>query len=267
MEQLGDSVTFFLTPDEVNDVRDSVGLAAFYPDARIIGIEPGGPADRAGLRLGDVIETINGAPPKSWQGTVFLDLYADLNLQVTVRRADTDQPITATLEKVASNSHAEPTGRRLNPNQGNLGYIELPVTPGDWEPYPTLAQWVIRNADQTAACGWIIDLRLNSGGDIWSYLSAVGPILGDGHVGGFVYLDGAQELWAYQNGKVSWNGEERSESLVEGPIYALKQPMPPVALLTSQATLAAGELAVVAFQGRPNVRTFGEPTGGAPFLA
>jgi hypothetical protein len=39
-----------------------------------------------------------------------------------------------------------------------------------------------------------------------------------------------------------------------------------VALLTSRATLGAGELLLVAFAGRPAVRRFGEATAGAPFL-
>ena len=94
----------------------------------------------------------------------------------------------------------------------------------------------------------------------------MGPILGEGEVGGFVYLDGMRELWKYEGGKVFWNEEERYESLVEGAIYRLKRPMPPVALLTSPATMAAGELAVVTYQGRPKVRSFGESTGGSPFL-
>jgi C-terminal processing protease CtpA/Prc len=54
---------------------------------------------------------------------------------------------------------------------------------------------------------------------------------------------------------------------VEGQIYEVKHPMSPVALLTSHATMAAGELAVIAFQGRPHVRIIGETTAGEPFLA
>jgi C-terminal processing protease CtpA/Prc len=37
-------------------------------------------------------------------------------------------------------------------------------------------------------------------------------------------------------------------------------------VLTSEATFAAGELVRVAFQGRPNTRSFGAPTGGRPVL-
>lgn len=266
MEQLGDSATFFIPSTEEKETRDFVGFDAFYPEAVILNIFPGGPADRAGLRVGDVIETIKGKPPRKFQGTQFIDWYGDITIQMTVRRAGEDQPITVTLEKVSSNFQAKPTGRRLDIDRVSIGYIELPNESGAGELYPTLAQQIIREADRAASCGWIIDLRHNTGGDIWSYIAAIGPILGEGKVGGFVYLDGMQELWEYQDGKVFWGENERDESLVEGSIYELKHPMPSVALLISRATLAAGELAVVSFQGRPKVRTFGESTGGSPFL-
>ena len=268
MKQLGDSATFFVPPEDAKDIPDNVGFTAFYPEAVIVRVDSGGPAEQAGLRIGDVLESINGAPPKQWQGTRFLDLYDDdVTLQITVRRTDQDQPINVMLTKVESSpQQSTPTGRRIVTNAGSIGYIELPVESGDGELYPTLAQEIIRDADQQGACGWIIDLRRTSGGDIWSYIAAIGPILGEGEVGGFVYLDGTREPWKYQGGKVWWNEEERDEGLVEGAIYRLKHPRPPVALLTSPATMAAGELAVVTFRGLPNVRVFGESTGGSPFL-
>ncbi|MFI8817948.1 hypothetical protein ACIGWV_41730, partial [Streptomyces sp. NPDC055082] len=36
----------------------------------------------------------------------------------------------------------------------------------------------IRRAQGT--CGWVVDLRHNSGGDMWGPLASVGPILGNG---------------------------------------------------------------------------------------
>lgn len=263
LKELGDSVMYFFEPDQLSG--DYAGFGALYPDAVIIGVDPGGPADRAGLHTGDVIEAINGEPPRQWQGTRFLDLPDSLIFQMTVRRAGQVDPIEVSLERIVFEGF-EPKGRLISTDQGNLGYIELAVT-GGWDQYPTLAQQVIQEADQAGACGWIIDLRRNVSGDLWSYIAAIGPILGEGEIGGFVYLDGTRESWKYQDGKVFWAGNERWESLVEGPVYKLKRATPPVAVLVSNATLAAGELAAVAFQGRPKTRTFGEPTGGSPFLS
>src|SRR5262249_38948304 len=46
--------------------------------------------------------------------------------------------------------------------------------------------------------------------------------------------------------------------------YPLKRAAPPVAVLTGPGTNWTFETAVVAFRGRPNARTFGEPTSGHP---
>lgn len=112
----------------------------------------------------------------------------------------------------------------------------------------------------------MIDLRQTVGGDIWTYPAAVGPLLGNGKAGGFVYRDGTREWWEYRDSKVFWNGQERSEDHVTGSHYRVARSLPPVALLMSTATLGAAELLAVAFHGRPHTRFFGEPTGGAPSL-
>jgi len=132
--------------------------------------------------------------------------------------------------------------------------------------YATLTQRAIRAVDATGPCGWVVDVRRNIGGDFWTYVAGIGPILGEGDLGGFVFPSGAREHWAYRDGKVLWDAQQRDETYVADPIYTPKRPTAPVAVLTSRATFAAGELVRVAFQGRPNTRSFGEPTGGRPVL-
>ncbi len=261
--QIGDWATFFLDPAQAR-AAENFGLLALYPQNVIVDLNPGGAAERAGLRLGDLIETVDGGPPKPWQNAPIVDLGYAASVQLTVKRADQAQPIVATLARGAA-TERDPVGQALARREARLGYIDLPVTSGAIL-YATDAHQALRRASPGEVCGWVIDLRRNSGGDLWSYLAAIGPILGEGEVGGFVYADGAREPWTYAGGKVFWNGNERFESLVEGPLYPVSRPLPPVALLTSPATAAAGELAVVAFQGRPKVRSFGEPTAGSPVL-
>jgi C-terminal processing protease CtpA/Prc len=265
-KQLGDTATTFFPPDYLNETRVDPGFHAYYPEAVILSVYPGRPAEKVGLRVGDLIMAVNGKPPVPYLGTEYVDTYGDITPEITVRRAGKDQLMTVTIEQgIYEDRFQQPLGRRINTDQGDLGYIELPAT-GGWDQYPTYAQQLIRKIDGAKTCGWIIDVRRNNSGDIWSYIAAVGPILGDGEVGGFVYLDGTRESWKYTNGKVIWGKDERWESLVERSIYKLNRNMPPVAILMSRATIAAGELAVVIFQGRPKVRTFGEATGGSPFL-
>ena len=265
LTQLGDTTTVFFRPEDLGEEFIDPGFDAYYPEAVILSVYPGRPAAKAGLRVGDVIVAVDGKPPVPYLGTEYVDTYGKTIYPVTVRRAGSDQPITVTIKQGAFDERYEqPTGRRITTDQGNIGYIELLAT-GGWGEYPTIAQEVIRKIDRAGACGWIVDLRRNNSGNIWSYIAAIGPILGEGKVGGFIYRFG-RDLWKYEDGKVFWGSVERFEDLVEGPIYKMKHPMPPVAVLTSRATIAAGELAVVTFQGRPKVRTFGQATGGSPFL-
>src|SRR5206468_1378188 len=132
--------------------------------------------------------------------------------------------------------------------------------------YATIGQRLLRTIDRSTACGWIVDLRHTDGGDIWTYLATLGPIVGRGKLGGFLYKDGKRETWEYRDGKVYWNGQERDESQINGSVYQVRRAMPPIAVLISKDTNGAGELAVVALRGRPKTQTFGEPTSGYPTL-
>jgi C-terminal processing protease CtpA/Prc len=155
----------------------------------------------------------------------------------------------------------EPHGQRL---AHGIGYLELPHFQGSDQAaqhYVMLAQDAIRTVDQVRTCGWIVDLRQNVGGDAWAMLAGVGPILGDGVAGSNVFPDGVKQYGGYFNGQVQQDGS--TVMSVERP-YHLKHPLPPVAVLTGPLTASAGEAIVVAFRGRPQTRSFGEPTYGVP---
>jgi C-terminal processing protease CtpA/Prc len=250
------------------------GYSTLYPENRIVVLlTPNGPAEQAGLHVGDLIQTINGKAPQPYNAddlnppcnTETLDISTQEHL--TVLRDG--QSLQITINKVTMKSGEyllqQPVGQRLDADGNGIGYIELPVETGDHQAYADNAQQVIKKIDSSPVCGWIIDLRRTTSGDIWSYIAAVGPILGEGELGGFVYLDGTREPWAYRNGEVFWNNEFRPESTIDGAVYTPKR-ITPVALLIGPGTQAASELLVVAFRGRADVRTFGEPTWGLPTL-
>lgn len=151
-------------------------------------------------------------------------------------------------------------GRSL---KSGVGYISLPGVLGSQE---VSDQYVRQGRDGVAragageACGWVVDLRSNTGGNMWPMLAVVGPILGDGTVGAFVDADGNKSVWSikhgspYEDGKlVGWG---------DGRPFA--KSAPPVAVLTSKRTGSSGEAVVVAFRGRPDTRFFGEQTYGVP---
>jgi C-terminal processing protease CtpA/Prc len=252
--------------------QNNMGMWAISPQNVVVNVQPGQPADQAGVQVGDVIELINGSLPKPFlDNPAFSDLDYGTEPQVhlTLRRRGQAGPFEVIVDQAADSPgyQVEIPGQRLGTEANGVGYIELPGYSGYPYTYPGLVHERIRSLDRNPICGWIIDLRRIGGGNLWSYLAAIGPILGEGDIGGFLYADGTHELWSYRDGKVLWAGDERPESLVQSGIYQPKRTMVPVALLMSPATIAAGELVIVAFEGRQNVRTFGEPTRGLPTLS
>lgn len=156
-----------------------------------------------------------------------------------------------------------------------IGYVSLPTTekiPG----YARAGAKVVRTVDASGPCGWIVDLRGDSGGAVWPKLDVLAPLLGDGRLGGFVDADGNQAEWALNKGQLSIGGEvipkdlppniETGDSGIDDYVtqnaYVLKRPRPPVAVLTGPDTASAGEAALIAFRGRPESRSFGLPTAG-----
>jgi carboxyl-terminal processing protease len=108
-------------------------------------------------------------------------------------------------------------------------------------------------------CGWVVDLRGNTGGNMWPMIAGVGPIVGEGILGFFVDPDSVVKTWAYQDGGSLLDGVVLT--LASSP-YELVAPNPPVAVLTDGRTASSGEATTIAFRGRPDSKSFGGPTWG-----
>jgi C-terminal processing protease CtpA/Prc len=111
--------------------------------------------------------------------------------------------------------------------------------------------------------GWIIDLRGNTGGNMWPMLTGIGPILGDGAVGSFVAADG-NITWFYQDGKTGTRdpGGIETVSLTISDTSAPAAATGPVAILVDNSTASSAEAITIAFHGRANTRFFGDKTAG-----
>lgn len=125
-------------------------------------------------------------------------------------------------------------------------------------------QAAIRRQDDGSRCGWMLDLRQNSGGNMWPMLLGAGPLLHGSveestPVGYF--SDGRNtQPWFYRNGTVGAGHQVHVALGAEG--YVLKRPGSPVAVLQSGRTASSGEAIVLALRGRRNSRSFGFPTAG-----
>lgn len=110
------------------------------------------------------------------------------------------------------------------------------------------------NGIPTTACGAIVDLRENRGGDMGPMVAGLSPLIPDGTVTTF-NAQGTRTDVVLAQGKVEGGGTtvrvNRTDKLEI-----------PVAILMSEQTGSSGEQTLLAFRGLPNVRTFGQPSAG-----
>jgi len=172
---------------------------------------------------------------------------------------------------------ALPDGSRLsNPNRlpcldpevptpsvpADIGYVRVGPFSGSGSAGVEFAadiQGRIAAADRAGVQGWVVDLRGNSGGTMWPMIAGLGPVLGEGTLGAFVYPDSQVHHFAYANGASTLAGLTQVQVLAPYPPVS---PAPRVAVLTDCRVASAGEGTSIAFRGRPNTRSFGGPTRG-----
>ncbi len=161
-------------------------------------------------------------------------------------------------------------GKQIRPV---IGYIAVGSFHGNSDgleakKFARYGQELIRDLDSAGTCGWIVDLRQNSGGNMWPMIAAVGPLLGEGIVGAHVGADPEERVeWIYEGGKSiarsAADGTFKVRTNVSTDSYSPIDPDIPIAVLIGKDTASSGEAVVVAFSGRANTRSFGQPTSGA----
>lgn len=125
-------------------------------------------------------------------------------------------------------------------------------------------QAFVREFDAAGACGWIVDLRGNGGGNMWPMVAGIGPLLGAGDtIGWFEYWNRPPQRWYYLDGTAGFVSDSGPAPLgrVSGAPHRIDG-TPPVAVLFDAGTASSGEATAIAFMGRPNTRTFGQRSAG-----
>ena len=145
----------------------------------------------------------------------------------------------------------------------DIGYITVPwISSTDPEVCTRLAdslQSIIEGLDQAGVSKWIIDLRANTGGNCWPMIAGMGPLLGEGVCGYFVFPD-KRKPWVYKEGAAMH--DENVIAKTSGSGYKLKTPVKRIAVLIGPKTSSSGEILALAFKGRQNTTLFGHPTAG-----
>lgn len=147
-----------------------------------------------------------------------------------------------------------------------VGYVWLPelnamgtTGPAAGASYRQNLISLLKALDKRARCGWIIDLRDNSGGNMWPMLNGLDPLLGIQPFGFFVGKGENAVPWArteYGIGPTAISGTAAK------PSFELKHADTPVAVLIGPQTSSTGEMIALAFIGRAKTKTFGSPTYG-----
>lgn len=201
-------------------------------------------------------------PAGTWQALTWALRRVDSHSFLMPPQGRLDGTPAAAVSPQARPAPPLPTARLL---EGGIGVLAIPGHAG-----PNRAEYVdslhahLGALDRGISCGWIVDLRQNTGGNMWPMLAGIGPLLGAEVVGSFTEgQPGA--AWRYRDGR-SWLGDSAPPAVASGWGSAapprLAHPDAPVALLVGRKTASSGEMTLLAFLGRPGVRTFGDSTAG-----
>jgi len=157
---------------------------------------------------------------------------------------------------------SRPLGQILD---GGIGFVTVPPHSGRNRPaYVDSLHAQLDALDSAGVCGWVVDLRENTGGNMWPMLAGIGPLLGAELVGSFTNSPPGAG-WRYRDGR-SWSGDSTPPAEPSGwgstPPRRLAHAGAPVALLVGRKTASSGEMVLLAFLGRPHVRSFGDSTAG-----
>lgn len=161
---------------------------------------------------------------------------------------------------------AEEAGKRESPTVTAVGdgvaSLTLPAfneTAGGLvtEYMDTALKGIAANSDE-ASCGWIVDLRGNSGGNMLPMLVSIAPFVPDGHVMTFLDGSGTESMVTVVDTSVLLEGERVLRSTSTTPELSGK----PLAVLQSSDTASSAEATLISLQSREDVRSFGSPSAG-----
>jgi len=158
-------------------------------------------------------------------------------------------------ERAAASLAENPTPI-VRPDRGDVGYVSIfGFSGGDTAAIRAYAERMhdaLREVAPSARCGWIVDLRDNTGGNMWPMLAGLRPFLGDGVLGTFV--------GPRADDRTPWRAAFPSAPPPPRTLAPLERAN--VAVLTGPRTASSGEAVTVSFRGRPRTRSFGDPTRG-----
>ena len=108
--------------------------------------------------------------------------------------------------------------------------------------------------------GWIIDLRVNTGGNMYPMIAGLSEFIGEGRVGGFITPTNQPDGdWIIKDGTFYVDSVKVSPVKYEG--YPIKKDVS-IAILIGSNTASSGEMTAITTIGRDKSILIGEPSRG-----
>ena len=159
--------------------------------------------------------------------------------------------------KKYSSVHSEKIGREI-------GYILIPGNNDFRGQHMDSISRDIKNAiakiNDKHIKGWIIDLRVNTGGNMYPMIAGLTDFIGEGRVGGFITPTNQPDGdWIIKDGMFYVDSVKVSPVRYEG--YPIKKDIP-IAILIGGNTASSGEMTAITTIGRDKSILIGEPSRG-----
>ncbi|MDN3594055.1 S41 family peptidase [Zunongwangia endophytica] len=137
----------------------------------------------------------------------------------------------------------------------NIGYIRIPGSHNEDD--AQIFMEALCGLDINSLSGLIIDLRINTGGNMWTMIAGLAPILENGILGYFEQ-DSYLSEWKLKKNKI-YSGKNKMIRFKK--LCSLEEPLK-IAVLLGPITASSGEMTAIALKGKEYVKFFGERTAG-----
>ncbi len=248
-DSVGDAHTTFLSPEEFQEEQRwesgqeryaGIGVRMRGPQATVLEVFPGTPAERAGLQPGDMILAVNGQSTSDLKLDEIVKLVrgpVGTTVALNVQRAGGSRVETVTLVR-ADVSAPFVSAREL---PGNLGYVQLRGFPD--ASVAIEVEHHILQQQRAGVRGIVLDLRGNSGGRLAVGERLLADFVPDGPIYQSVDRDGHRDVRNIHGAH---------------PILTV-----PLAVLVDDGTASMGEIFAAAIQEHHLGRVIGNTTAGA----
>jgi C-terminal processing protease CtpA/Prc len=179
-----------------------------------------------------------------------------------LRKVGDNHSFYATQEMMKSFSQKQRESLNFNYQllDGTIGYLSIPgflsIDAKVIDSFANSIHNAIREMDNAAIIkGWIVDLRKNTGGNMWPMVLGLNPLIGTDVTPGYFQTAGSKK-------SVPWTITSSVNNITLDSPYQLKKPTAKIAVLYSKRTSSSGEMTAITFIGKQNTRSFGTATGG-----